>query len=664
MGSHFHLSTFALTGQPSTETLKFQGSIFGQHVSILVDIGSSHNNIQPRMVQFLNLTPVPTMPFKVMVGNGEYISCTTICKGVPIQFQTHSFAIPLFILSIEGADVVLRLAWLQTLEPVHTDFSVPSFAFYHQDSIATCHLLSFTHIAPPTQSTTINQTNHRIQSELTQLLHEYARVFQTPTGLPPSRPHDHHIRLQPHSSPINVKPYRYLHHQKEAMTQMIKEMLTEGIIRPSTSLFSYPVLLVKKKDGSWRFCVDYRALNAITIKDKFPIPTIDELLDELGSVKIFSKIDLRLGYHQILLYPSDIEKKAFQTFDGHYEFLVMPFGLSNTPSFQSAMNDLLGPFLRNFFLVFFDDILVYSTSFTAHLRSILDLLLVNEFFAKRSKCIFGVECVTYLGHTISASGMQPDPEKVMAIIDWPVPLSFTGLHGFLGITGFYRRFLCHYARIAAPLTELLKDSKFTWTTPAQFTELKQHIVLETDASSMAVGAVLSQDHHPLAFFNKKLCTKMQSESVYVREMFAITKADTSPFHMLNGHQSPTTLDLLSFNTLLLPTVSTILQKHKTIVSIVKYHLHRARQRMKIEVDKHCRDVCFAVGDWVWVCLQPYRQTSVHRRTSQKLSKRFYGPFRICRHLGMVAYELELLVGSRIHPVFHVSKLRPFVGDDP
>nr|KYP38859.1 hypothetical protein KK1_039872 [Cajanus cajan] len=132
MGSHFHLSTFALTGQPSTQTLKLQGSIFGQTVSILVDTGSSHNIIQPRMVQFLNLSPVPTMPFKVMVGNGEYISCTTVCQGVPIQFQTHSFEVPLFVLPIEGADVVLGLAWLQTLGPVQADFSVPNFTFYHQ----------------------------------------------------------------------------------------------------------------------------------------------------------------------------------------------------------------------------------------------------------------------------------------------------------------------------------------------------------------------------------------------------------------------------------------------------------------------------------------------------------------------------------------------------
>nr|KYP41448.1 Retrotransposable element Tf2 [Cajanus cajan] len=208
------------------------------------------------------------------------------------------------------------------------------------------------------------------------------------------------------------------------------------------------------------------------------------------------------------------------------------------------MNDLLRPFLRKFVLVFFYDILVYSKSFNAHLqhlRSILDLLSVNQFYAKRSKCIFGVACVGYLGHTITESGVQPDPDKVKAIMDWPVPLSLTSLRGFLGITGFYRRFVRHYARIAAPLTELLKDQVFTWTTQAQqaFTELKRHIttapilqlpdfskpfVLETDASGVAVGAVLTQDSHPLAFFSKKLCTRMQNESDYVREMYAIIVA--------------------------------------------------------------------------------------------------------------------------------------------
>nr|KYP53342.1 Retrovirus-related Pol polyprotein from transposon 17.6 [Cajanus cajan] len=321
------------------------------------------------------------------------------------------------------------------------------------------------------------------------------------------------------------------------MIQLISDMLTHGIIQPSNSPFFSPVLLIKKKDGTNAFCVDYRALNALTIKDEFPIPTIDELLDELGHAKVFTKLDLQSGYHQIRLYPPDIPKTTFRTFDGHYEILVMPFGLSNaTSTFQSAMNDLLRPFLRKFVLVFFDDILVYSESFTVHLfhlRSILQLLSENHYQAKLSKCVFGVQFVAYLGHIITGIGVLPDLEKIKVIQDWPVPHTLTALRGFLGLTGFYRRFIRSYASLASLLIDLLKAITYKWNETAQkaFTELKQQItnsptlilldfnqafVLETDASAVAIDAVLSQNHHPMAFFNKKLGKKMQTKSVYVR----------------------------------------------------------------------------------------------------------------------------------------------------
>ena len=240
-------------------------------------------------------------------------------------------------------------------------------------------------------------------------------------------------------------------------------MLEQGIIRPSTRLFRRPCSSSRRRDGLWRFCIDYHALNDRMSKDKFPILVVDELLDELYGAKFFTKLDLRSGYHQVRMHPADIKKTVFRTHHGHFEFVVMPFGLSNAPAtFQALMNDVLHPFLRRFLLVFFNNILIYM-SWSEHLQHVglvFTALRAHDLFLKRSKCSFGALSVAYLGHVISAAGVAMDSDNVAAVTSWPTPRSPRGVRGFLGLADYYRKFIRDFGSIAAPLTRLLRKEAF------------------------------------------------------------------------------------------------------------------------------------------------------------------------------------------------------------
>jgi hypothetical protein len=246
---------------------------------------------------------------------------------------------------------------------------------------------------------------------------------------------------------------------KTEIEKQVQELLEQGVIQLSNSPFGSPVILVKKGDKTWRLVVDYRHLNALTVKGKYPLPIIDELLDELAGSKWFSKLDLKAGYHHIRLAPGEEAKTAFQTHNGHYEFRVMAFGLTGAPAtFQYAMNATLAPVLRKFALVFFDDILIYSQTYDDHLQhlaTVLNILQKDQWQVKLSKCAFAQEKINYLGHVISAEGVATDATKIQSVENWPTPTNLKELRGFLGLTGYYRKFIKHYAIISQPLTALL-----------------------------------------------------------------------------------------------------------------------------------------------------------------------------------------------------------------
>jgi len=331
-----------------------------------------------------------------------------------------------------------------------------------------------------------------------------------------------------------VRSYRYAPAQKTEIEKQLAEMLRQGTIRCSSSPYAYLVLLVKRKHGTWHFCVDYRHLNIIIVKNKHPLPIVEELIDELASAQWFSKIDFRSGYHQIRLREGEEQKAAFRTHNGLYEFLVMPFGLTNaTATFQSVMNQIFEPLLRHGVLVFMDDILVYSPTLESHvelLTQVFDIVHQHQLFLKFSKCSFAKQEIEYLGHCISAQGDSTEPSKVLAVQHWSLPTNLKELRGFLGLTGYYRKFIIHYNMITRPLTLLLKKgTPFVWTSATEeaFLWLKQAMVeapvlaipdftkpfvLEIDACDYGLGAVLMQEGHPIAYLSKPLCPKNQALS--------------------------------------------------------------------------------------------------------------------------------------------------------
>jgi len=579
-------------------TLRLEASINGVFVVVLVDSGASHNFIFPHVVAALGLEMENEKPIGVQLGDGHKIPTLGRCKPVTIQFGNfHTVVIP-HVLELGGLDMILGVAWLQEFGKVTFDWKNRVISFnwmgypvelQGQKTERRCQIEMVASLqslmAQRTQKNylgidrglSITQLN-----EVQQVLSTFQEIFKEPKGLPLARKISHGIELYKEVGPVSVRPYKYPYHHKEEIEKQVSELLHQGTIRHSTSAFSSPVILVKKKDASWRMCVDYRELNKVTVPDKYPITVVEELLDELHGAAYFSKLDLKSGYHQIRMREEDVHKTAFRTHEGHYEYLVMPFGLTNAPAtFQSIMNQVFKPYLRKFVLVFFDDILVYSRRWQDHLENlslVLQLLQQQAFVVNQKKCVFGSRQVVYLGHVISEKGVVVDPEKIRSVVEWPIPRNVKGVRGFLGLTGYYRKFIAGYGRIAKPLTELTKKDGFKWDSTAltAFEELKkvmtqapvlvlpnftQPFEIECDASGAGIGAVLMQNRRPIAYFSKALSPNNLSKSAYEKELMALVLAVQHWRPYLLGRSFKVYSDQRSLGYLLQQRITTAEQQH-------------------------------------------------------------------------------------------------------
>ncbi|KAK1616639.1 hypothetical protein QYE76_022156 [Lolium multiflorum] len=389
---------------------------------------------------------------------------------------------------------------------------------------------------------------------------EFGDVFpeEVPAGLPPLRGIEHQIDLIPGASLPNRAPYRTNPEETKEIQKQVQALLDKGYIRISLSPCVVPVILVPKKDGTWRMCVDCRAINNITIRYRHPIPRLEDMLDELSGAAVFSKIDLRSGYHQIRMKEGDEWKTAFKTKFGLYEWLVMPFGLTNAPNtFMRLMNHVLREFIGKFVVVYFDDILIYSrneSDHTIHIRHVLQVLRDNQLYGNLEKCTFCKDKVIFLGYVVSKHGVEVDVSKIEAIQNWPTPMNVSQVRSFHGLAGFYRRFVPNFSTIAAPLNDLTKKGVFFEWGAAQdhaFDELKRLLTsapllalpdfnkqfeIECDASGIGIGGVLMQEGRPIAYFSEKLSGAKLNYPIYDKELYALIRVlEESHAGGLMGH---------------------------------------------------------------------------------------------------------------------------------
>ncbi|KAK3541648.1 hypothetical protein QTP86_033849 [Hemibagrus guttatus] len=540
------------------------------HVPALIDSGAAVNLVDGAWVEELGISTSPCVPSLRItaidsqpIGEG-YLRRQTEPLGLQVGLFHHE-RLTFYITSSPENPVILGFPWLRRHDP-QISWRAGELTRWSPACLRNC-------LRNPVSRScgmcSVEKADTGTHIRLPQPYTDFEGVFsqERASHLPEHQEWDCAIDLLPNTSLPKGRIYPLSLPESKAMEDYIEGALAAGHIRPSTSPAAAGFFFIEKKDGGLRPCIDYRGLNAITVRYPYPLPLVPAALEQLRGARVFTKLDLRSAYNLVRIRKGDEWKTAFHTTHGHYEYCVMPFGLTNAPAvFQALINGVFRDLLGRGVIAYIDDILVYSTSMEEHVcqvREVLARLQRFHLFVKLEKCEFHRTTVTFLGYVISPRGVEMDTNKVRAVSEWPAPATIKELQRFLGFANFYRRFIRSYSSVAAPLTSLLrgKPKKLNWTGQAwaAFQRLKdcfttapilchpdpdKPFVVEVDASSSGLGAVLSQRHgdpgkvHPCAFYSRKLTAAEVNYDVGNRELLAIKAALDEWRHWLEGARHP------------------------------------------------------------------------------------------------------------------------------
>ena len=555
----------------------FEGTVDNVQTIVLLDSGCNSNVVSAEWCRQHGKVSTPCIAVPVSFANGEV---TSFQQQVRVQVRIGDWTneVVCFVGEIE-ATLILGVPFLTSVVVTWLNWSRGVFRFIDNGTqyqwngsdhssrmpmlIRACEL----HTLPSRSmmfSVHIRDGNKETSSpgpEWSHVIREFKDVFEEPTRLPPKRPEDIHIELIPDAP---MPKWRSLPRLSETELQVLRdkldELLAKGYIRPSTSPFGAAVLFVKKADGSLRMCLDYRGLNEVTVKNRGPIPNISELRERVTGAKVFSKLDLREGYYNLRVAEEHVHKTAFRTRYGHFEFRVLPFGLTNAPSvFQAMMNRVLRPFLDRFVIAYLDDIVIFSRTeaeHIEHLRMVLLTIRENKLALKLSKCQFGEPRVAFCGHMLSKEGVEMLEEKRKAMAARPIITGPKDIRSWLGACVWFKDFIPGFAKLSQPLTDLTrKDRPWVWTKECEkaVSDLIEAITnapvlrhfdprrktfVYTDASLFAIGGWVGQEYadgiHPTVYWSRKLLAAEQNYPVHERELLALVEMLTRFGHLLRG----------------------------------------------------------------------------------------------------------------------------------